>query len=363
MNKLLLGILGIIVIGGLGSFFFSRNPSSEAPLPPPRPNHPLTYTGSVPYFAIDEALTSLREHISKLTTVTAYIYFFASDASVARREVVSDEQEAQVISLVKQAGKELLVGIENDEDPEIVDQFLRDNNKRQQHIGEILSLLQNNGYDGVVVDYENLQAEQADVFIQYMEELSAVLRSQGKKVVISVNTETKGRVWHGIDVVAISQLVDRIELNAYEEFNEYTGPGPIASRGWVNSILRNAIKQGVPPEKIILGTAHAGHEWITDTKEFVNDVSARQKLEKQAQVGAPLQWDEQVGGTFYTYRDEMGRNRVVWLENGQGFASKVDLAKRYQVAGLFMWHLGGEDSSVWQVIEGRSTDSQEVDTK
>lgn len=341
------------MIGGFGFLLFSRNSSNEVTLPPPRPNHPLTYTGSVPYFAIDEAVASLQQHISKLTTVNSYIYFFASDASVARREVVSDEQEAQVISLVKQAGKELLVGIENDEDPEIVDQFLRNGDKRQKHIGEILSLLQSKGYDGVVVDYENLQEEQAEVFIQYMQELSAALRAQGKKVVISVNTETTGRVWHGIDVVAVSKLVDRIEFNAYEEFNTYTGPGPIASRGWVNSILRNVIKQGVPPEKIILGTAHAGHEWIADTGEFIDDVSARQKLEKQTQIGVPLQWDEQVGGTFYTYRDETGRDCVVWIENGQSFAGKIDLAKRYQVAGIFMWHLGGEDSSVWQTIEAR----------
>ncbi len=342
----------VLVLLGVGTIVVLALLASKPPaLPPPNPNHPLQYSGSVPYYDIEKALVSLRENINRLDIITSYVYFLAADGLIARRESVSEKAEAEIVSLAKQAGKEILLGIENDEDPDIVDALLQDSDKRQEHIGNIVMLAQTKGYDGVVVDYENLQSTQAQSFIRYLAELSPALHTVGKKLTISVNVEDKGRVFHGIDVVAIAPLVDRVSLNLYEESNAYTSPGPIASFGWVHARLKNMVKEGVPPEKIMLGTAHSGHDWKTgDTPEFFKDSTAREALELQQQTGAARQWDSERRANFYEYTDSDGMPHVMWIEDAQSFQAKVDLAKRYKVQGMFLWRLGGEDPLVWQTV-------------
>jgi spore germination protein YaaH len=340
MNKFhLLSILFLAALAGGALLYRTFSSDRESTLPAPNPDHQLLYSGAVPYFAAEEALESLRQNVSNLATVTAFIYFLGTDGAVVRREEVREEIETEIVRVATQADREVLVGIENDEDPDVVNALLQDTDARQRHITEIVKLTQAKGYDGVTVDYENLQPEQTRPFIRYMKELSAALHSAGKKVAISVNTETKGRVFHGIDVVALAPLVDRLELNAYEEFGEDTVPGPIASLGWA-------------PGKIVLGTAHAGHDWLTSgTTEFFQDTTAAVVLERQRQAGAALRWDDARQAHSYGYRDGKGKQHVVWVEDARSFQAKVDLAKRYKLQGVFLWHLGGEDPNVWRVAK------------
>lgn len=353
MNKLrFLAVLFLAALAGGVLLYLTFSLDREPALPALNPDHQLRYSGSVPYFAAEAALESLRQNVNNLDTVTAFIYFLETDGAVTRREEVREEIETEIVRVVTQAGREVLVGIENDEDPDVVNALLQDADARQRHITEIVKLTQAKGYDGVTVDYENLQPEQTRPFIQYMKEFSAALHSAGKKVAISVNTETKGRVFHGIDVVALAPLVDRLELNAYEEFGEDTGPGPIASLGWVHTIVRNVVNQGVPPEKIVLGTAHAGHDWLTSgATEFFQDTTAAVVLERQRQARAVLLWDDARQSHFYEYQDSKGRQHVVWVEDAKSFQAKVDLAKRYKLQGVFLWYLSGENPDVWQVTK------------
>ncbi len=40
----------------------------------------------------------------------------------------------------------------------------------------------------------------------------------------------------------------------------------------------------------------------------------------------------------------------IWVENADSIAAKVQLAVKYNLAGVSAWKLGFENSGIWQVI-------------
>lgn len=346
--KSLIILVLLLIIAAISIIFYTNRESTNG-RPPLNPNHKLPYVGAISYFSSDSGIKSFKENFRNLDYISLFWYQVNSNGSISRRDQIKSEVENDILAFARQKNAKVLVGIENDEDAEKIDTILEDEGAREAHISEILKLLQDKSYDGVVIDYESLRQEQAEGFTEYMQQLSVAVRAVGGIVSISVNTETSGRVFHGIDIVEVSKVVDRLELNAYEEFGKESGPGPIASIDWVNTTIKNVIDQGVEPSKIILGTAHAGHDWITSpSEEFFKDTSAHDALHITSDSDS--KWDETTQSTFFKYKDTDGREHVVWLEDSRSFEAKIDLAKSYELQGVFIWYLGGEDEKVWEVL-------------
>ncbi|OGF99650.1 hypothetical protein A2153_03790 [Candidatus Gottesmanbacteria bacterium RBG_16_38_7b] len=73
-------------------------------------------------------------------------------------------------------------------------------------------------------------------------------------------------------------------------------------------------------------------------------------LDLLLKTNAQLEWDEEKQADFFTYIDGNDQKHLVWLEDSRSFKYKIDLAKAYQLGGIFIWYLGGEDPEIWKVI-------------
>jgi spore germination protein YaaH len=112
--------------------------------------------------------------------------------------------------------------------------------------------------------------------------------------------------------------------------------------------VKNAIVQGVEPNKIVLGTAHSGHDWLVEpNEEFFKDMATNETFDLLQRTKAQLQWDEEKQANNFEYTDDGGRQHIVWLEDAQSFKAKIDLAKAYKLQGMFIWYLGEEDPQIW----------------
>ncbi len=222
-------ILLLLTLTGLMLYRNSTKPSNSADeakftmLP-----HELSFSGQLGSFDIQPGIESFKRNAQYLDSLSLFWYKLNADGSVSRDSEVITEIEDDLIAYAKENGIEVLFGIENEENNEIVGNLLRNKDVRKRHIEEILLTLSEKGYDGVIVDYENLLQDQANGFVSYVEEVATAIRAQRKIIGISVMTELSGRVFHGIDLVKVSQIVDSLELAAYEEFGEYSSPGPVA---------------------------------------------------------------------------------------------------------------------------------------
>lgn len=308
--------------------------------------------GEIASFEARAGLESLNANPDKLDVVNVFFYDQRSDGSVVRLGIVDPEIETQILALFGEQGPELMLGIGNDYQSERLDLLLTDEEVREKHIRDLVSLVEELGYDGAVLDFENLRNDQTSAFTAYVRELTDTLHRRGKRMAVSLNSKLEGRVIEGIDILEVSRLVDRIEFNAYEEFGNWAGPGPVASIGWVDAIVRNLIAQGLSPSKIVLGTAHNGHDRIISPGEqHVANSTTRKMLALAASHDAELVWDERFQTHFFTYTDQGRRNHIVWLEEARSFERKYRLAKNYGLGGIALWFLGGEDPEIWEMLQ------------
>lgn len=321
-------------------------------LPQPKPFHKLSYVGSIGTGdKVEKGIASFKKNYQKVETVSLGWYNLDSDSKITRDDSVSEEVEADTIAFAKQNGIKAMFGISDHGEAEKANDILTDEEKQNGHIANIIAIIDEKGYDGVIIDYEDMENEQEEDFTKYMRKLSQEIRSKGKILGISIPVEAEGKVSHGINIVDVSKLVDSMHMNVYEQHGPETKPGPIASIDWANTIIKNAVDQGVEPNKIILGTAHSGHDWIVKPEEeFFKDMATNETLELLQKTNAKLQWDEEKQANFFTYRDDENREHIVWLEDAKSFQSKIDLAKSYELRGVFLWYLGGEDPQIWQTL-------------
>ena len=79
------------------------------------------------------------------------------------------------------------------------------------------------------------------------------------------------------------------------------------------------------------------------TKEINDQIAAK---------GYSVKWSDKNQEPYYTYTAESGASREVWFENADTLKTKLDLVKKYQLAGIAIWRLGFEDQKFWDEIAG-----------
>jgi spore germination protein YaaH len=344
-------IVLILVIGFI--YVLAQNSNRALKMPPPKPFHKLSYIGSIGTGKdkVRKGISSFKQNYQKLDTVSLGWYNLDFDNEISLDSSVSNEIEADTIAFAKQNAKKIIFGISDHGEAEKADDILEDWDDQQDHISNVISIIDEKGYDGVIIDYEDMRNEQEEDFTKYMRKLSEEIRSKGKTLGISIPVETQGKVSHGINIANVSKVVDSMHMNVYEEHGQDSAPGPIASIEWTNTVIKNIIDQGAKPNKIVLGTAHSGHDWIVKPEEeFFKDMATNETLELLQRTKGQLQWDEEKQANYFGYKDEDDRKHIVWLEDARSFKAKIDLAKAYQLQGIFIWFLGGEDPKVWEVL-------------
>ena len=354
MKRLFAIAIVVLILISISLFIVLLSRTSTPQIPTPNPFHKLSYVGSIGTGTdkVEKGTRSLKQNYQKLETVSLSWYNLDSDNTITRDSSVPEETETETIAFAKENDIEVIFGISDHGEAEKADDILTDDDNQKEHFANILSIIDEKGYDGVLIDYEDMENDQEEDFTTYMRSLSQEIREKGKTLSISIPVETEGEVSHGVNIVDVSEVVDSVHMNVYEQHGAETPPGPIASFDWANTIIKNAIDQGMDPQKIVLGTAHSGHDWIVEPEEeFFKDMATDETLELLASSSAQRQWNESRKANYFRYTDDQEREHVVWVEDAASIKEKVDLAKSYQLQGIFIWYLGGEDPEVWQVLQ------------
>ncbi|MNP53694.1 hypothetical protein D3C76_1481890 [compost metagenome] len=61
-------------------------------------------------------------------------------------------------------------------------------------------------------------------------------------------------------------------------------------------------------------------------------------------------WDKTFNQYKVEYYGDDGNKRVFWLENKESVQARLELAKKYNLAGVAAWRLGQEDPAFWETI-------------
>jgi spore germination protein YaaH len=226
--------------------------------------------------------------------------------------------------------------------------------RRDEFFANLFNLLSQYKFDGVNLDFEHLKPGDRDVYTDFVRELSARAHQKGYLVTVNVLGDAN-KVPYSLDFdyPGLAKHVDYLGIMTYDEHKPTQAtPGPVASLPWVRRTLEKALQDGVPARKILLGIPFYGYDWVAG-QEGATALSYAAVQRLQQRYKGKVRFHPKYLVPHMTYTDGQGRRHEVWYENKNSIALKLDLVKKYKVAGILIWRLGLEDPTVWSSIRAK----------
>ncbi|MGE5486081.1 MAG: glycosyl hydrolase family 18 protein [Ignavibacteriales bacterium] len=266
---------------------------------------------------------------------------------------VTCRADASYVKWAHDRGYEVWALLDNNFDPELTGAFLRNASARENAIRSVLIYAGTYDLDGINVDFENMNMEDAPLFVQFVRELVPMSHEQGLTVSVDITVKSNSRNWSlCYDRKGLGQAADYLILMAYDEYSAGSRvPGPVASLPWVENGIRTLLED-VPPSKVILGIPFYTRLWRQapdgggTTSRALSMDSASALLKKN---GLTPSWDESLKLDFTRF-DEDGYHYSIWLENAGSLERRVALAKRYGLKGIATWRRGFENADAWSTL-------------
>ncbi|HSK98412.1 MAG TPA: glycosyl hydrolase family 18 protein [Euzebyales bacterium] len=323
-------------------------PAAEAPRP--------LVVGYVPYWEQRSAVADALQAADLLTTVAPWWYAPTEDGGVVEQHPDFTDTGDDVVQRLRGRGLRVMPTIANHRDGEwdfeVVPRMIADPEARTAHVDNLTGLAVDRGFDGIVVDYELLGADDRDNFTAFLTELAAALHERDLRLAVALHAQTsdEGSGGHNAaqDYRAIGRVVDEVHLMAYDLHYDESEPGPIAPLPWVDDVLEYATAH-VPPEKVLLGVGLFGYDWPVGGT--ADGLQLHEVAELVADRGGEAGWDEDAAAPWLTYEDD-GVARTVWYEDAPSVAAKLALVEEHGLGGAFLWRLGGVPDDVWEAARG-----------
>lgn len=301
------------------------------------------------------SMPSLEENIDLITTVIPWMWQVTDSGRLI--DDFDSRDVAAALRLAGTHGRRGLALVHNVRptsagsvtfDANLAHAILSSPKVRSQTIENLLRQAKAWNLSGVHIDFEMVPPQDRQNLNLFMQELYNRLRPEGLEVTIAVPAKTRESLsdwWSGgFDYATLARYSDKMMIMAYDEHWRGGPPGPVASIGWVERVIRFALSQGVPPEKIVLGVPAYGYDWPREGRGVSR--TYQEAMEIASRHGARIEWDDTAKVPYFRYGD----GRQVWFENRSSLSHKIELVKKYGLAGISLWRLGQEDPGIWSVI-------------
>ena len=223
---------------------------------------------------------------------------------------------------------------------------------RSHLIDNLVTLVEDKGYDGIDLDWEALKAGDRARFSSFVAELAAALHAKHRFLSIAVTPKTgEPGQWDAQiaeDWVRLGRAVDEFKIMTYGYSGSWSAPGPQTPLAWLDRVLSFAEKT-VPARKISMGVPFYGFDWHGGAVDVVSAhagaaLAARDRLT----VGR-----DPASGEATLHFAEQGVTHEVFFQDQAAIAAKLaELRRRHpRVAGIGIWVMGEEAAGFWPLIE------------
>lgn len=240
----------------------------------------------------------------------------------------------------------------NKADKDLTSEILNDYKLREKLINSIVSAVEMYNLDGINLDFENMYESDKDAYSRLVIELAPRLKELGKVLSVDVTAPDGSPDWSlCFNRNVIGDVADYVIFMAYDQHNQSsTEAGTVAGCDWVEANINKFLGQeGVKPEKIILAMPFYTRVWnVTDggLSSSAVDMKSQSTLIPDDEK---ITWDDSLKQNLAEY-EKNGRTYKVWMEDAKSLKCKLDLVKKYSLAGGAFWRKDQETSDVWKVI-------------
>lgn len=204
------------------------------------------------------------------------------------------------------------------------------------------------GMDGVNIDFENINADSAEHFIQFLRELSIRCRAAG--LVLSVDNYVPYNYNSFYDFEEQGVVADYVIVMGYDE--HWAGSqeaGSVASIGYVRGGIERTVAN-VPAEKVINALPFYTRLWKTEGTTVTSEAYPMANVDSVLNTyNMEPEWDEETGQNYAEVIID-GTSYQIWVEDVQSISVKLNVMQNYNLGGVAAWRLGYEPAAVWDVI-------------
>lgn len=324
----------------------------------------------LPSWTAEEGFATFQANSDLFTDLTTFFHTVTGDNAQLTGQIDSDVRE-RVVNETKAEGVVVLAAVLDRTKPLVMKQVLSNPTTRAAHINQLLTLVDDRGYDGIDIDYENFAfvdgieswAETRPVWVAFIQELSAQLHLRKKFLTVAVppqfNAENNSTSGYWVyDWPAIADYVDTLRVMTYDY--SLKDPGPISPISYVQRATEFGLAT-FGPDKFRIGVPTYGRDWITltngagcATADLRYNVSrtASAMIAKAAEYNVPILFDPETQEALFAYTQNLpgcDAARVVHFSDGASVAAKARYALDNET-GIALWSLGGEDPATWDLL-------------
>lgn len=356
----------------------------------------LKVSGWIPYWEEEAGINEAKDNLSDLDIIHPFIYEVTSDGSIKAR---ADIKNSDWQSLIKKADRrriDIIPAISWFNGYEIHN-ILSDKSKVEEHIENIVDLVEDNDFDGIDIDYEQKLADTIDYYSKFLEDLKDELNDKKLHCTVEARTPKDSlyrtlpkTISYANDYEEINKHCDVIEIMTYDQQradwklnqaaigNPYV---PVADPAWQEKVIKLALKD-IDNDKIMLGIPTYGRIWeLTVTsnqyKEYksLSSITELNALKKAKDLGIePIL--SHSGEYYYSYFNESSPYKalnpilkkyklsahsfalilanitnqtipvnLVWFNQADSQKEKIKIAEKHDLKGVAIFKIDGQSSN------------------
>ncbi|QHT63988.1 glycoside hydrolase [Paenibacillus lycopersici] len=276
-------------------------------------------------------------------------WFELADAS----GTLTDHSDPALVESLRATGIQLTPLVSNQFDAKLTSAFLRDSAAKSAFIAKLVARLTALHVAGVNVDFEGLAGGDRSLYTAFIRSLTSAAHKAG--LTVSIDLPRGDVLWDAktaYDHTALAGIVDMIMMMAYDQHWQGGGEaGSVSELAWTEEGVRQFLTYGIPRDKLMLGIPFYVREWRVSAAGKLVDSKAILMKNIPGLVlstGAKGSYDAVSGQVKYMYNGLDGYTHVFWAESADTTKARVEIAKKYDLAGVAAWRLGFEQPELWQ---------------
>ena len=394
----LLTALTLVIIGSILGMPFATAHAA---------NDDLEYAGWVPWWQAEDGAERATDHIRDLDTVHPFVYEVSADGSLILKTDLDDDHWEDLIEEAQDRRVEVIPTIAWF-DGASIHRILSNDDLREDHIDEIVEMVEDGDFDGVDIDYESKLAETMDSFSEFLEELKDELGRKTLTCTLEARTpptsryrEVPANIEYANDYEEIGEHCDRVEIMAYDQqridwrLNDSKSGEPyipVADVDWVEKVVKETLKD-IPEDKIMLGIPTYGRNWtvqvapnwykeytsvgsvnLPDAEAIAEDYDKEPGRNKAGELSFSYFPESSIFKILESLPTPAGTTKgneaaakallfanatgmtipvnVVWYSDARAIEDKIELAKDYALRGVAFFKIDSEeDEGIWDILE------------
>ncbi len=302
----------------------------------------------------ETGLASFRVAAPHLTHVMpAWVHLSRSGKELDLRDfdVAENPNNATVIQIANDKGVAIMPVLSNAAEPDFdsgrVHALVSSPKAQQAIIGQLMAWLEQNHFQGLNLDFENVDPSDYPGCADFATRLGSELHSRGLQLSVDLECDTSGA-----QMRRLGKACDFSVLMAYDQHEQKNGAGPVAAFNWTTDVLRKAL-QHIPANKLVLGVGNYGYDWNLDAPQNNTDLTYQAAVmlaHETAGKTSPSQavdFDPDALNATFDYADASGQQHEVWMLDAASAWNSWKLMQRAHLRGGALWVLGSEDPSLW----------------